>query len=449
MEFLNKLKLNISKDQLVDRFGTILLALVLALIVWIVAINRENPIIQDGYESEIPITVRNLSEEFSLVGDLGKQAVDFEIKAPQDAWEQLNANDFEAFIDLADLGYGIHVVPVHVEVNEEGATILSDVVLTRTVEIDNITTQSVPVFIDTQDPAEGYQAQAPIFEPQSVEIRGPTQLVAKVQQAQVLVNLQKAKQQIERTRLLDAVDSQGDKVEGVTIAPALVDIVVPVVQIPGRKEVAVNPDLVGQPDSGYRLSAVVVEPNTVILQGDNDILSQVPGSVLTEPVELTNATAERRESVALVLPPGVTARDGNIVSVTASITPIESSTRAQRKPVFDSLAEGLQADIALDTVTVILSGPVPQLNALQEDDVRVVLDLSGLLSGTHLVVPRVELPDNISLDGLLPETVEVVISSLVPTATPRILLPPTPTPTKAPTPTSTIQTPNSSPLERP
>lgn len=439
MEFLSRLKLNISTEQVFDRIGTILLALVLALIVWLVAINRENPIIQDDYEAEIPITIRNLPEQFAVVGDLGKQEIEFEIKAPQDAWDRLTGSDFEAFIDLQGYVAGMHNVTIQVEVAEEGATILSNREMTRTLQIDEIITQTVPVFVDTQDPADGYRAEAPIVTPDSVEVSGPLQLVSQVQQATVLVNLQKAKQQVERTRMLDAVDSQGDKIADVTVKPALVTIVVPVVQIPGRKEVAVSPDLVGQPNSGYRLSSVVVEPNTVILQGASESLSQVPGSVSTEPIELTNASTALRESVALVLPPGVSARDGNIVSVTASITPIESSTRAQRTPVFESLGEGLQADITLDMVTVILSGPVPQLNVLREEDVRVVLDLSGLLSGTHSVTPGVELPENVSQVGLLPETVEVVISSLVPTPTPRIMLPPTPT----------KQAPTSSPLERP
>ena len=38
-----------------------------------------------------------------------------------------------------------------------------------------------------------------------------------------------------------------------------------------------------------------------------------------------------------------------------------------------------------------------------------ILDLNGLLAGTHSVTPKVVLPDGIRLDGVLPETVEVVV----------------------------------------
>jgi hypothetical protein len=48
----------------------------------------------------------------------------------------------------------------------------------------------------------------------------------------------------------------------------------------------------------------------------------------------------------------------------------------------------------------------------------VFLDLSGLLPGTHVVTPRVVLPDGISAEGVLPETAEVVIVPLPADATP-------------------------------
>jgi len=426
-----------------DRLGTVLLSFVLALIVWLVAINRENPIVQRQYSEEIPISVRGLSPELGSVKNLNNETVKPEIKAPQKSWETLTLDDFSAYVDLTGLDEGEHLVPIQIDVSDQGVTVMDVRRADITIELGRIVTQSVPIRIEFLDlAADGYRADAPIYDPVSVQVSGPRQLVYQVQEGEAQVFLQRAKQQVESIRAIVPKNSLDQKVEGVKIRPTTIEIVVPVVQIPGRKEVVVNPDLVGQPDSGYRLSSVIVEPNTVILQGDNEVLSQVPGSIFTEPLLLTDATKEIRQSLALILPPGVSARDGNAVNVTASITPIESSTRAQRPPTLQSVGEGLEANVDLDTVTVLISGPVPQLSALEEKDVNVVLDLSGLLPGVHVVTPDVKLPSGVSQDGILPETVEVVITSLTPTPVSRVTLPPTRIP-------KTTTLPLSSPLGTP
>jgi hypothetical protein len=70
----------------------------------------------------------------------------------------------------------------------------------------------------------------------------------------------------------------------------------------------------------------------------------------------------------------------------------------------------------------------------------VILDLTGLLPGTHNIRPNVILPDGIRMESVLPETVEVVITEKAITPTPEAdgTLPPlTQTPTITPTVTAT------------
>jgi hypothetical protein len=199
-------------------------------------------------------------------------------------------------------------------------------------------------------------------------------------------------------------------VERVTVRHAgRVQVVVPVEQWPGRKEVAVRVKLSGPPADGYRLSAVRSEPSTIVLQGDPAILSEVPGFVETEPLDLTDATADVRKRVALLLPEGVTSYDGDFVMATAGVTPIEGGITVAEPLVVRGLGAGLTAAAALDEVDVILSGPMPLLESMNEDDVFAILDLSGLVPGTHALKPSVVRPGGISLDGVIPETVEVVI----------------------------------------
>jgi hypothetical protein len=132
--------------------------------------------------------------------------------------------------------------------------------------------------------------------------------------------------------------------------------------------------------------------------------------VETEPLTLDGATADVRLRLNLLLPAGVSSFDGDTVVATAGITPIEGGVTVSQPLVQQGLGPGLQAQSALQSVDVILSGPLPLLDSLNQDDVFAILDLSGLITGTHTLQPRVVLPDGISLHSVIPEMVEVVIT---------------------------------------
>jgi hypothetical protein len=99
------------------------------------------------------------------------------------------------------------------------------------------------------------------------------------------------------------------------------------------------------------------------------------------------------------------------VLLSATVTPIQSGTTLRQEPVVQGLGPGLSSSVSIDEVEVILSGPQPMLESLEPDDMFVILDLSGLLPGSHVVRPTVVLPPGIRREGILPETVEVVITA--------------------------------------
>ena len=69
------------------------------------------------------------------------------------------------------------------------------------------------------------------------------------------------------------------------------------------------------------------------------------------------------------------------------------------------------SQVAPNNVDVILSGPLPLLDTLSPQDVRVVIDVTDLEEGTHQLTPKVEiLVSDIVVESILPGTVEVVIS---------------------------------------
>jgi YbbR domain-containing protein len=399
--------------RFVEQLNTLILSILLALIVWVIAINQENPIIQQTYGERLPVTVRGLPENLLPIQDLSRETVQVVLQAPRESWDNLEPSDFTAYIDLSGLGPGVHDVEVQVDVVDPRVRVVSIQRPALRVQLDQVISKEVPVRVDILDTtAFGYDWQPPVVQPMTVTITGPETQVEQVTTTRAEVSLGNAKSQVERNETVTPINAEGQVVPRVTVAPEIVHVVVPVEQWPGRKEVAVRVNLTGQPAAGYRLSSVRVNPSTVVLLGSADVLAQVPGFVSTEPVSLTNATGEIQQRVQVIIPRGATVLEGTGVDVTAIITPIEGGTTVVQQPVVQGLGPGLEATVALETVDVILSGPLPLLEALGPDDVFVILDLTGLLPGNHIVTPRVVVPTGIRAEGVLPETVEVVITSV-------------------------------------
>jgi YbbR domain-containing protein len=86
--------------------------------------------------------------------------------------------------------------------------------------------------------------------------------------------------------------------------------------------------------------------------------------------------------------------------------------------------------VSPDVVDVILSGPVPVLDALRPGDIRVVVDVNGHEDGVYQINPTVShLPNRLQVESLQPSSVEVTIG---PEPTPTVTPEPTLTPTVAP-----------------
>jgi hypothetical protein len=90
---------------------------------------------------------------------------------------------------------------------------------------------------------------------------------------------------------------------------------------------------------------------------------------------------------------------------------VEDSRRMTLRLLPRGLAPELRAEIALDTVEVILSGPKNILDALNSDDMYAFVDLANQSPGSYVLRPTVVIPTGIRKEGVLPETVEVVITN--------------------------------------
>jgi YbbR domain-containing protein len=411
--------LGIFWNRVVTYFGTMILSGIMGLIVWLIAIDQVNPLVTREYGESIPIVARGLDPSLMPVQDLSRESVRVSLRAPLQIWDNIQPRDVSAYIDLTNYAAGPHEVPIHVETAD------SDIVVTTIdrrllrLQLDDVMTKTVPVRAAVMDNAEyGYAWDSPQVEPPTVTVVGPAQQVNQIVAAEAPVYLRGATSQVERLQTVNLLSRSDQTVSNVRAEPAAVDISIPVERWPGRRSVAVRVKLVGQPAFGYRLVRVTPDPSTVVLYGDALALDQVPGSVETESLSLEGATGDVRARLQLLLPEGVNASEGNSVAVHAEIVPIEDSRTVTLRPIVRGLGPNLRANFSPETVDIILSGPLTLMNSLGPDDIYASLDINGLEAGNYVIEPNVIGPAEIRTEGSLPETVEVVITSVITQTTP-------------------------------
>lgn len=414
--------------SLAANIRTFLLALVLGLAVWISAVTSADPDEVRVYPNPIPLEIIGSDPSLIITSNV-PAGVEITLRAPRSVWEQLTALEdaVQATLDLSGLGAGEHRVAIQFRVLLRPYQIVLAAPETVTVTLEPTANRPLPLEISQSGiPAIGYQAGEVTITPTEVVISGPESLVNQAVRARVIVNLDGAREDIEESSPIQILNDDDAIIRGLTVTPETVQVSVPVSQQGGFRDVAVKVVVTGQIAAGYRLENISVFPPVVtVFSADSELVNSLPGVVETQPLDLQDAEEDITARLSLNLPQNVTLVGAQTVQVTVVISPIQTSLTLLNQPIdVIGLSEGLSVQVLPQTVDVILSGPLPILDALTPQSVKVRVDVTGLGLGTHQLTPIVDvLVDNVEVESILPGTIEVVIS---PPGTPTITPFPTP-----------------------
>jgi YbbR domain-containing protein len=414
--------------------GTLIMAFILSIVVWISAVVAADPNVEQALNRAVTLEIENLEPGLLIMNDIPGQ-VRITLNAPNSRWRTLTGDprSVRAWIDLEDLGPGEHLVEVEVLPVISPVRVVSVEPPEVLVVLEPEVMLTFPIRLDVEgEPALGYMAATATIEPAEVTISGPASQVDMVEEVIAYLEISGERQSIEVNLPLRALDAQGEELEGATLTPTTVFVVQPITLLGGYRNVIVRADTQEtSPAPGYRLTNIIVTPPSVIVfSSDPRLVEALPGYIETEPLDLTGAEEDIEVLLELITPEGVTVVNDQRVLVQVSISPIESNLRVAVPVEVIGLAPGEMAIVSPQLVDVILSGPVPVLDALRPADIRVVVDVNGREDGVYQLNPSVaHLPNRLQVESLQPSTVEVTIGpEPTPTVTPEATLTPTVSP---------------------
>lgn len=390
--------------------GLLLLSVLLAVSLWVFVTDTENPTVIDTFPQPIPVEAVNVGDSLAVANQLG--SVDVRISAPADRWEDLTAANFRALVDLNTQDARQQSVTVEVEVNGVGGVRVLDTSPREiVVNLEPLVSKRVPVRTRVVGSLPiGYEMES--MEPAQGEVivTGPESLVERVSEAAADVNVTGLTVGVEQTVALTPLGAGGSLIRGVTLDPTSVRVAVAVTQSTIVRTVPLTVEVIGTPASGFRVTAVASSPPAVQVQGPLQALQQVD-SIALPPVNVNGARSDIARSVAIPLPEGLSFVDVERATITVTIEEIEGSLRTMVAVTPENLGANLNAAFLQPNVTVLMSGPLPVLNALVAGDLVVTVDLAGLEAGEHRVPVEVQAPEGVRVESVQPEEVTVTIAS--------------------------------------
>jgi YbbR domain-containing protein len=255
------------------------------------------------------------------------------------------------------------------------------------------------------NPSQGLAAMTPMIAPNDVVIMGAESKVNKIKSVRVDVDIASVNAQVKKILPVRVLDENGKDVQNITIEPSNVEVSIP---IENTKRVNLKMNLAGQPASGYMINNISVQPEGILITGNQQILESI-NAIETEKIDITDVTSDVSKTVKLMLPEGVELVNANEkVNIFVNIEKITTSEITINSFDYVNLPEGLEVESMQSGIKVSLRGAESQL-VDAANTIKFFVDLKHATEGTNMLNIFWEAPQGIEVVNVSPQQAVVVL----------------------------------------
>ena len=408
------------KERLKNNWGLKMLAFFIAVMLWFIVVNIDNPIKQNVY-TDIPVKVINtevLAEEqqtYQIIDDT--HTISVTVTAQRSVLQKISADDISAVADMKELTLKTQI-PIKVTVS--GHKIKSAVANPRNlqVKLEEEETKKFPIIPTTTGTVrDGYALGRIEAVPEKVSIRGPKSVIDEISRVEASVNVSGlSKSQVLASELV-LYDKNNDEMDQKLLTNNIGSDGVGVsVQILNTQSIPVKFDMTEiHTAPGYEFVGITYEPMEVLLAGERDALRRlrevmIPAEALAMS-DLTDRT-EKVVDISSYLPENVQLVDENAGSIVVTVNVEKDGTKSYDITVASIVVNNLGADFQLsyktaDALVVKLRGPDAILNSFDADK-KVTIDLKEYNKAGEYIVPvDVEIPERCVLEENVYVTIQL------------------------------------------
>ena len=419
------------KEKLLNNLGLKVASLVLALGVWMAVVNISNPVINDS--QLVPVEVRN--EEALKAANLtyeidGKNVVAVSYQVRTRDRSLVKASDFHAYVDLKD--YNVTgAIPITVEINKDKESLVkSDTIAAKPMVIrikaEQLQTKKFDLQVDTIGTGkEGYRPGTINLVPDNVTVEGPESVIGLINHMGVEIkinnNVSSDFSSSGTPLFYDANGNKLDLTDKVTVNKPEIDYYV---QMLKAKELPLNYEVTGQVAKGYRYTGLETEVKSVSVVGTKSVLASLTSiAVSSDKLNIDGATKDKVVQLDLsqYLPPNTTLAGDKYKDVSVKLKVEPLTTRVFTLQLNELDKKGMSADYSYSfdkqTCDVTVKGLKEDLDALKEENLNAVLEVSDLNPGTYPGQLHFEIGEGFEITVYTPSNVTVAMEHTGPAQT--------------------------------
>ena len=377
-----------------SKLYSMLLSLAVAFGLWLYVSN--NVSIEDNNTFyNIPVVMEGeaiLNEENLMITSVSANTVSLNLSGARSELSKLDSSKLAAKVNLSgikgpgeriplsyDISFPSDVSPsAFTQGNKNPGAIYVDVDYRRVTEI--------PVLIKwTGNRSEDYlyDTENAVLDNNTVTISGPASVVDTIDHARVEIDLTEQVKSISQNYRYTLCDLEGNPVDAGQITTNLEEVRLEM-QIQKIREISLQAEVIYGGGANERNTTVEISPATIRVSGGEAVLAELGDALTICTVNLADLDKNANEQkYTLTLPEGVTNQTG-VNEVTVSIRFAGLKTREFTIDQFEAvnIPDGLTVDIISASLSVKLRGPETEIAAIQEDNIRAVVDFANAEVGT-------------------------------------------------------------------
>ena len=269
-----------------------IICFLLAIVLWFVIINEQNPLSEGSYT--VPITVENLNSQY-ITSNVPK-TVYVRLSGPRNTIINVGPSDIKAYIDLSDVQEGTVDVPIHVEI-PSGTELKKQSMTSTKITVDVYTVKEfklTPHIVGNLDEKD-FISELKIV-PEKVVVSGARRLIQQVNQAVIEVPVNQRNGDFALMAPIHLYDAEGSPVEGLEMTPWQSNVKVTIGHDAMSKSVPLNVNITGQTAN----KTVTIQPTSIQIRGSADTLRSISSIDLPD-INVENMKAEQTWKV--IIPP--------------------------------------------------------------------------------------------------------------------------------------------------
>lgn len=356
-----------------------IVCLLLSIALWFYVTNVENPIKTQDI-NKVPVRIINegvLKDSNLILSPNQNFFVNLKVEGTSKDLRKISKDDFEVVLDLSEYAYkiGENKIPVHIVDSPARVAIKNNNSLSLTIYIDEYIKKDIEITSDIEVLAKPSYYVAPIeFAENSVTVSGPKSIVDNVSSVVARGEEYNLSETISKSYNLYPVDDNGNEVENVVLSQ---DTVETVIRVNEGKIVPIKVNTTGELASGMRLKNFTPNYKEAELSGPKEVLDSIE-FIETNPVDLSNITANTNVDVSLKIPDKVQVNLGELKSISVNIVvESESSKEVTVEVSLNGLNEGLILDAPNRVVRVKVIGYEEDIKDITTESITANLDLSN------------------------------------------------------------------------